>query len=215
MLPNERNSPMTNVLKGLLAAVVATAAAPVITAGAASASTTQSVVVPCSARSTSAYFASWGDENRYFLSPGGDFQPGDTYPWSATGGAGTVANGDPWNVMKVAHPASASIPPGGAETSMTFCVASNETAIRFFYRSPGVPGSALLVSLQTANSTGASTNTLDIDGGAAGWTVSPVIDLPNLRNSSGQENITIAFSPANNPASWQVDNVMVDPFASL
>ena len=96
----------------------------------------------------------------------------------------------------------------------TFCVASNETAIRF-YRSPGAPGSALLVFLQTSNSTLTYTNTLDIDGHTAGWAVSPVIDLPNLRNSSGQENVTISFSPANNPASWQVDDVMVDPFASL
>jgi hypothetical protein len=206
---------MTNVLKGLLATVVAAAAVPFITAGAAGASTTQSVVVPCSARTTAAYFTNWGDESQYFLAPGGDFQSGDTYPWVATGGASTVSNGDPWNVMKVANPASASIPPGGAETSMTFCIASKETAIRFFYRSPGVPGSALLVYMQTANGTLSYINTLDINGGTPGWAVSPVIDLPNLRNSSGQENVTISFSPANNPASWQVDDVMVDPFASL
>jgi hypothetical protein len=171
--------------------------------------------VPCASLPASQYFARWGDKNYYFLVPGGNFQLTDLYPWTGTGGAHVVSGGDPWNVTGQSNPVSALIPPGGAETSMQFCVDSTQNAIRFFYKSPGVAGSALLVSVNVTSGSNVATNTVDIAGSSAGWAVSSVMDLPYLYDCSGHENVTISFSPANTPATWQVDDVMIDPFASL
>jgi hypothetical protein len=204
---------MEIVPRGALAAMI-TAVAVSVTGGVASAAGTNSSAVPCTTRSTSEYFSAWGDTDQYFVAPGGAFQLSGAQPWTAAGGATTVANGDPWNVLGVAKPESAWIPSGGSETSMQFCVTSTESAIRFFYRSPGVAGSALTIAVNVSSGTDTATNTLSINGSTSGWAVSQTMSLPAIYNPQGQELITIAAAPTNNPATWQVDDVMVDPFAS-
>jgi hypothetical protein len=175
----------------------------------------QSTPIPCTTRTTSQYFSPWGDTNPYFLVPGSDFQASDTYPWTAAGGATRVSNGDPWNVMHVASPASASIPLGGSETSMQFCVTSTETWVRFFYLSPGVTGSTLHVTINVSNGTTTATNSWSQSGQLKGWQVSPVVNLTANYNSSDQEFITMTANVSGSAATWQLDDAMVDPFASL
>jgi len=200
-----------NVL--LATAVAATVMS--LTTGAAYATTTSTTTVPCTTRSTSEYFSKWGDTNQYFLAPGASFVSGAADPWATSGGASTVVGGDPWDVTAAAHPGAVNIPPGGMVKSMSFCVASNESSIRFFYRSPGVNGAALFLNVTVTSGVNVANNTIDIGSNTAGWAVANVLDLPTIYGVNGQEDITIAFSPANTPATWQVDNVMVDPFTPL
>jgi len=219
---------MTSVTRGIIAVAFATTALSV-PAGAARAATTpsanvpattvtvttQSAIVSCVARPTSAYFARWGDINQYFLAPGGEFQVAGTHPWSGSGGAATVAGGDPWDVTGAAHPSAANIPPGGTEKSPSFCVTPNENTLRFFYHSPGVPGSVLKVTINATSGLGVASTTAAISGSTPAWGVTNVVKLPAIYDPSGQEYVTITFSTANAPGSWQVDNVMVDPFTPL
>jgi hypothetical protein len=169
----------------------------------------------CSSPATSQYFSRWGDTNYYFLAPGGDFHTSNSAPWTFSGGANDISGGDPWNVTGDPSLGSADVPPGGSVASGPMCVDSTQTAVRFFYDSPGVNNSALLVDIEVTAGVNTATNTVDIGGGTGGWAVSPIINLPAMYNAAGQETVSISFSPANAQATWLVDGVMIDPFASL
>jgi hypothetical protein len=209
-----RHAPKVFLTTTLAATAMALPSVLALAPGAAYASSAPTTV-PCGTRSTAQYFSRWGDDNQYFLSPGASFQPGTANAWTFSGGAGTVPGGDPWNVTGTSKPAAANIPPGGKVSSLTFCVDSDETAIRFFYHSPGVNGSALFLNVTVTSGSNVANNTIDIANNTAGWAVANVLDLPTIYGAKGQEDITIAFSPANTPATWQVDDVMVDPFSPL
>lgn len=165
----------------------------------------------CGVRTTSRPFAAWGDTNDYFLAPSGNFEHGFG-TFRAANSAWVVAENEPWRINGNNDWASAEVGPDGWLGSREFCVASNEDAVRFFFRSPGVPGSGLMVKLTARNPSGpTAVNTYVVDGWAWGWTLSPRINFPNLRDQNGQQYITIEFFPVNNPAWWRVDDVMVDP----
>ena len=169
----------------------------------------------CSRPATSQYFSRWGDTNYYFLAPGGDFHTSNAAPWTFSGGAKDIPGGDPWNVTGDPSLGSADIPPGGSVSSGPMCVDSTQTAVRFFYDSPGVNNSELLVDIQVTAGVNTATNTVDIGGSTGGWAVSPVINLPAMYNAAGQETVAVSLSPASAQGTWQVDGVMIDPFASL
>ena len=201
------------ILKSLLA--VATFAAATGAALPAGATTLPDLPgIPCSNPVSAAYFSSWGDQSQYFLAPGASFAPGAAYPWLAMGGAQAVPGGDPWDVTGTATPYSALLPAGGIITSQDFCVDSTDTAIRFFYLSPGTPDADLKVMLATVGTNGVAVKVVDVSGGTAGWQVSDPVQLPTLLGTEGNEDLVISFIAPLNSAPWQVDDVMVDPFAS-
>jgi hypothetical protein len=170
--------------------------------------------VPCANPPSYQYFSGFGDPNYYFLAPGGDFHTYDANPWRATGGAYDMTGGDPWDVTKDLYPGSAYIPSGGSETSWPVCVNTTQTALRFFYRSPGVAGADLQVEVAVTSGSNTAVNTVDIGGGTSGWQVSQIMNLPAIYDPSGEETITISFTTAGTPAAWQVDDTMLDPFTS-
>lgn len=199
--------------RGTLAALIV-ASGLWSTAASAGAPAASASTVPCSTPQTAPYFARWGDQGQYFLAPGASFVPGTSDGWTMSAGASSVAGGDPWDVTGASAPWSAAIPAGGSLTSQAICVNANQNAIRFFYKSPGVPGSGLRVFMETWQGNAVSTNTLMLNGQPAGWQVSYFTYLPSLWNTQGQEQVVISFTPANTPAPWQVDDVMIDPWAT-
>jgi hypothetical protein len=171
--------------------------------------------VQCSSPTTAQYFSRWGDANDYFLAPGGNFHASNPAPWTFSGGAKDVASGDPWNVTGDPNLGSAYLPPGGSVASGPMCVNATQTAVRFFYDSPGVKNSDLFVDIQVSSGINTATNTVEVAGGTGGWAVSQLVNLPAMYNTAGQETVSISFSPTSAQATWQVDGVMIDPFASL
>jgi hypothetical protein len=164
----------------------------------------------CTSRTTSTPFTQWNDANAYFLVTSGTFESG-TNGWTGTSGVSTVSGNEPWKVAG-AGAMSLRIPAADSASTPTMCVASDEDSTRFFYRSPGVSGSALHVSIYVTSGANVATNEVDLDGSTTGWQVSPRIMLPDIRDASGQQYVKITFSPRNAAATWQVDDVFIDPW---
>ena len=168
----------------------------------------------CSARSTKQAFLQWGDANQYFIVNNGTFESG-TGGWTLAGGPRVVSGQAPWKVNGSTHSKALQLPAGSSATAPFMCVASNEEWMRFFYRDPGVPGASIRIEITVKNSTGAySVNTWEAGSSSAGWKVSSQIGLPNLRDANGEQWISMRFIPTNTPATWQIADVMVDPWVS-
>lgn len=164
----------------------------------------------CTTRTTQQAFARWGDTNQYFVAPGGGFEAG-TPAWSMAGGAGTTWGNEPWGVAGGGS-SSLRLPAGGTATSPQFCVASDEDSLRLVLASPGVAGSALHIHVRVVSGANVATNEMTVDGSARGWAVAPRMMLPDIRDASGQQYVTITLSTRNAAATWGVDAVMVDPW---
>jgi hypothetical protein len=172
--------------------------------------------VPCTTRAIHTSLKALGDDNSYFSVTGGTFEHG-TPGWSLYGAGLTVGN-EPWKVLDDVNTTSLQLYPGGAASAPAMCVSTAEDSMRFFYRAPGVANSTLMVSVHVMSGFGYYTydGTYQlISGGKAGWALSPRIPLPDIRDGSGQQVVTISFGQQGMPALWQLDDVQVDPWRSL
>lgn len=198
---------------GRIARVVGTAltglvlaAAPIVVA-----QPGQAATPACTTRTTTTPFTAWGDTNAYFTVPDGSFESGVS-TWRTSRGVTTVAGNEPWKVLGKGHGTSLRIPGGGSATTQSMCIATAEDSLRFFYQSPGVSGSQLHVSIYVTSGVNVATNDYDINGSRAGWAVSDRIMLPDIRDASGRQTVTITFSPRQTAATWQIDDVEIDPW---
>ena len=108
------------------------------------------------------------------------------------------------------------IPNGSQAISETMCVTEGEDAIlvslsrtqawrarssmsRLWSKAPPP------VRAQTA---------FDVNGNAVpvGWTPTMVLGIPNLLGGSGTQNLTLIFTTRGTAATWNIDDVFVDPF---
>jgi len=179
-------------------------------------STVAGLLPSCAARPTSTPFASWSDKNTYFLMPGGGFESGAA-GWTRAGGSKVVAGNEPWFVAGNADAHSLTIPSHAQATSPTVCVAMGDNTIRFFVKNSGVASSVLHVDAYVQNPlTGLVLSTgFDIKGAAAGWSPSAPMLIPNLLGGVlGTQNLTLVFTTRGAPATWNIDDVFVDPFKS-
>lgn len=168
----------------------------------------------CTTRSTKQAFLQWGDANQYFIADNGTFESG-AGGWALSGGPSVVSGQAPWKVNGSGHSKALQLPKGSSATAPFMCVNSNEEWMRFFYKDPGVPGASIRIEITVKNSTGASSvNTWEAGSSSAGWKVSSQIGLPNLRDANGQQWISMRFIPTNVGATWQIDDVMIDPWVS-
>jgi hypothetical protein len=180
-------------------------------------STVAGVLPSCSARPTSTPFAPWGDQSSYFLMPGGGFESGA--PGWTLAGSNVVSGNESFFVNAKTDTHSLAIPTGARGVSPTVCVSMGQNTIRLFVKNPGVAGSVLHVQAFVQNpltglvlSTGA-----DITGtaGPTVWAPSKPILIPNLLGGVlGTQNLTLMFTTTGTPATWNIDDVYVDPFKS-
>jgi hypothetical protein len=186
--------------------VVATVGTGAVSASAAGSYTT------CSARTNYQAFRQWGDTADYFLVPNGSFASG-TGSWFGSN-ISTVAENEPWKVFPSTSN-SLKITNYGWATSSSSCVMNNEDGLRFFYKSPGVSGSTLLVTVMVNGSTSSTQVETTLKGDSAGWKVSPILSIPKVGTATESRTVTVTFSARNTTASWQVDDVAIDPWKSL
>ena len=164
----------------------------------------------CGARSTTAAFARWGDSNQYFVADGGTFELGST-PWVTWGSARTTPNQSPFAMTGLGHTRSMRLPAYSGAGTPPICVFHNEESVRFSYKAPYV-GATLEVYIEVSNEQGYADTDTYVTATTRMWDVSQVIDVPNLRDSNGQQWITIWIQPVDGVGTWQVDDVMIDPW---
>lgn len=166
---------------------------------------------PCEARSTSAAFAPWGDHNQYFLANGGSFESGAT-PWTTWGSARRTFGQNPFGI---AGPGSQSMRLSGwaGAQSPAICVFDNEESLRFAYKAP-FGGATMEVYVEVATDQGVAATTTYVTAANRRWDVTPIIDLPNMRDANGQQWITVTLTPLDGWGTWNVDDVMIDPWVA-
>ncbi|MGE0309116.1 MAG: hypothetical protein AB7Q27_25550 [Acidimicrobiia bacterium] len=171
----------------------------------------------CGARSESKVFSPWGDTNNYFAMPNGGFESGTT-DWWLSGGASVVNDNEPWKVGGSTHGKSLRIPAGAKAESRTICVGIGEDKVRLFVKNPKVAGAILHMTVKARNpQTGAVGETsidVNADAWAKGWNPTIQFNIPQLLNGNGQQEMTFFFETRGTAATWNIDDVYVDPFRS-
>ena len=160
-------------------------------------------------------FAPWGDYSPYTLAPNGSLEAGAT-GWSLSGGARVVAENNSYRKGSY----SLSLPAGSSATSPAACVKLADPASRFFLRNTGSPDGQLKVEITYKTLLGLFTSkaTLGYVKANGSWQPSPKYGhvLANVLgalavNKNLSASIRFRFTPVGRGASFQVDDLFVDP----
>jgi hypothetical protein len=147
-------------------------------------------------------FAPWGDNNSYFLVPGGAFATGEA-PWALSFGARVEAG-------------SLSLPSGTSATSPAVCTSIYDPTLRLFVENSGSSASRLRVeALYPGLLGGVQAARLGELSGTSAWQPSPQLQLTvtNLLATVSLQETAIAyrFTPQGSGGKWRIDHVYVDP----
>jgi hypothetical protein len=157
------------------------------------------------------------DRRDYFVAPAGDFENPAMPGWQLEGGASLVPGGSTHAVLGGTN-LSLSLPPGASATSPEMCVDLNYPTFRFFAAQLEADTDSQLAvdviypALAEKNVRQAERFRLR---GRDGWELSDDIKLEpqRLGKRSGWRKIAIRFrvEPGKKPASYRVDDVLIDP----
>jgi hypothetical protein len=163
-------------------------------------------------------FTRWLDTADYVAVPGGAFE-GEGPDWSSSSASSTSGN-EPWNVREAGDDDDTSlvVPSGGTVTSRSLCVGLEHPTLRFFARSKGSTVSQLLSALTVEvlfeDATGRTRSLpIGVVKSPTGWAPTlPMVVVANLLPLLPGEQTAVAFRfTAVGGASWQLDDVYVDP----
>ncbi len=170
----------------------------------------------CPAPPVSSPFAQWGDSNNYFLIPGGSFEgTADEVGWSLSGATLTSGN-EPFSVNGSGDSQSLTITGGGSATSPFFCVDNTMTSLRFFAQQTASGGSLRVRALiQTPDGVQTVRVARLADGSMPAWAPTQPISGDTSGLSDDQSLlVALQFRVPAASASWQIDDVYVDPYRS-
>jgi hypothetical protein len=172
----------------------------------------------CSAPKLFNPLTAFKDERDYFVAPAGDFEDPTLPGWQLEGGANLTDGGSTHAVVGDAQSFSLSLPPGSSATSPEMCVDLNYPTFRFFAAQLEQDTDAQLVvdviypALAKDNVREAKKFRLKSKDG---WELSDDIKLEpqRLGKQSGWRKIALRFrvKPGKKPASYKVDDVLIDP----
>lgn len=160
-------------------------------------------------------FRQWGDHSRYALVPGGSFEVG-SISWALSGGARVVDGNEPFRVRGASDSRSLALPSGSSATTPLTCFTFGDWHLRFFVVNPGDRSARLRVTVVVRSLLGVLSV---LDGGTVAangiWEPSPRIGLlaSNL-TSPLFGSISFRFTPVGSGASFQIDDVYLDPWKS-
>src|SRR4051794_7865488 len=187
--------------------------------GSASAGVLVASAPSCDNGANSQPFAQWGDDNSYFLAPGGGFESGAA-GWSL-GGAHVVADQEPWRVAGDSGTHALSVGSGGSAVTPTMCIGLEHPTMRFFaHRSGGGllgGASTLAVSARVETSLGL---VVEVPVGVVttltngiSWNKTPTqYVVASLLPLLPGEHTPIQFRfTAVGTSDWVIDDVFVDP----
>jgi hypothetical protein len=171
----------------------------------------------CPAQATTTPFASWGDSGSYFALPGGNFEsPLATSGWIVSGAARTLGN-EPYFVGASSDSHSLTIGGGGIAVSPAFCIDDSMPYFRFFARSLNAGGNLqvrLVVQAGARSFSAPLSHVVDLTAGAmASWAPTGQLNLTNGTTvANGQSAVGRLVFDVAGRASWQVDDIYVDPY---
>ena len=170
----------------------------------------------CPAPPVSSPFSQWGDTNSYFPIPGGTFEgTADQVGWTLSGASLSSGN-EPFLVNGSDDSQSLTIAGGGSATSPFFCVDNTMTSLRFFAQQVAA-GAGLRVRALVQTSDGVTTVPVArlFDGSMSTWAPTDPIAGDTSGLSDDQSlNVALQFTVRSSSASWQIDDVYVDPYRS-
>jgi hypothetical protein len=204
-----RSKRTASLVVTLVAGLTALAAAPAAQAGPLVASADG-----CAAPGLEQPFTRWLDPNDYFLAPNGGFENGASH-WSLDG-ASVVGGNESYYVHGAGDSKSLSLPSGASATSDTACVGLNEPTMRLFVKSSSASLLSKLkveVLYEDASGTVRSAPIGSVPAlGATSWTPHlPMAIAVNLLALVGDQTPVEFRFTAQGSASWQIDDVYVDP----
>ena len=169
----------------------------------------------CSDQQLSQPFSQFGDGNAYYLVPGGTFESG-LGDWSTTGDAGVTTGNEPWLVNDDSDGNSLSLSPGSSATSPATCVSLASPTLRFFTRgSGGSSDSSLSVEVLLGGTGGILELPIGSVSATGDWSPTPVyLMVANILSllGSNYDAVAFRFTPQGD-ATWQIDDVYVDPWS--
>jgi hypothetical protein len=175
-----------------------------------------SILATCQTPPISAPFSQWGDSNDYFLAPGGSFEgTADQVGWTLSNATLTSGN-EPFLVNDSGDSQSLTIASGGSATSPFFCVDNTMSSLRFFAQQVSA-GGGLRVQALVQTSSGVTTEPLArlLDGSTPAWAPTDPIATDFSGLADGQTlTVALRFTVRSSTASWQIDDVYVDPYRS-
>ena len=202
-------------MKGLrLVGVIAVLA---LGAGAASADGARAGLLSCLSN-TEKVFAPWGDYSPYTLAPNGSLEDGSA-GWSLSG-ARLIPQSNPLRSGNY----SLSLPSGSSATSPAACVKLADPASRFFLRNPGASDGKLKVEITYKSLLGLLTfnATLGYVQANGTWQPSPKYGhlIANVLgtlalNRSLSAQLRFRFTPVGRGASFEIDDLYVDPLITI
>jgi hypothetical protein len=209
---------MRGIRRARIALIAGLAGAALFAAlpGSASAGVLVASAPDCDNGATSQPFAQWGDENSYFLAPGGGFESGTGW----TGGR-VVSDQEPWRVAADAGSHALVVGAGRSVVSPTMCVGLEHPTMRFFaHRSGGGllgAASTLVVTARVETSLGlvveVPVGTITALTNGTSWNRTPTqVVVASLLPLLPGEHTPIQFRfAAVGTADWVIDDVFVDP----
>ena len=197
-------------------AAVAAVAVVLLLAVPGAAFASSSIMATCQTPPVSTPFSQWGDGNDYFLAPGGSFEgTADQVGWTLSNATLTPGN-EPFYVNDGGDSQSLTISGGGSATSPYFCVDNTMGSLRFFAQQVNA-GAGLHVQALVQTSSGVTTVPLAhlLDGSMSTWAPTDPIAGDTSGLSDGQTlMVALQFTVRSSAASWQIDDLYVDPYRS-
>jgi hypothetical protein len=206
---------LTRTIRCLI--LVAALAGMALAAPSAQAGVLVSSATDCADQATAQVFKPWLDPMQYTIVPGGALEDG-TDDWSLNG-ASVVAGNEPWQVHSGGDSRSLRIPAGKSATSGTICVGLEHPTLRFFAKSGGDSLLGSIVSTLTVEvlfeDNAGNVHALPIGTVLPGSRWSPTLPYPVLANLlpllPGERTAVRFRFRAVGGATWQIDDVYVDP----
>lgn len=174
------------------------------------------MLATCQTPSTSSPFSQWGDSNDYFLAPGGSFEgTADQNGWTLSNATLTSGN-EPFLVNDPGDGQSLTIAGGGIARSPFFCVDNTMSSLRFFAQQVAAGGGLRVQALvQTSSGVTAEPLARLFDGSMPTWAPTDPITVDTSSLADGQTlTMALQFTVRSFTASWQIDDVYVDPYRS-
>jgi hypothetical protein len=161
----------------------------------------------CGPRTLTTAFSRFGDSGQYFAAPNGGFETG-TSDWTTGAGAQVVSGNERWYLNSQADSKSLSLPSGAWARTSTICTNASDQTIRLMVK--GATGQ-LKVDAYVLSGGNIRTWSTQIDATkTTGWRPSPVIQFALGNQYLGATTIQLTFTAIG--ASWQIDDLYVDPF---
>jgi hypothetical protein len=182
------------------------------------ASTGVAAAASCPTTSTTTPFSQFGDNNSYFVAPGGTFEGASLAAGASTSGSVSLTEGnEPWHVVSASDKQSVTIRSGGSVTLPFTCVDSTMTDFRFFARQvAGGGGLRVSIVVQTPGGWHLTVPLAHLaDGSMNSWApTAPIFAPPGLALARGLTvQAALKFSVPYGGGAWQIDDVLVDPYS--